>query len=292
MKHSIVNNFKLWITLTLSVIVAGLAVLGFLGFNNAIADKPYYEVSISVDQDVKSSAQITEKASRDFFDINGIPYASYSVQKTGLNTKFIFKFDRDVSEAILGLEEYVEAQINDVERSVEVKLYKADNKVNVNIVKILALALALIAVVFIVSAISYKIKSAIAVVLSSIVSAISFISIIALTRLPASPFIAINGFASLILSVALSLLVINGYAEIQKLAGNDKLSNAEIADASIKAKLLPILTFAAVLLAISVGICFGLGYSLFLALQILAVNVCATYSAIVITPLLLFVLKK
>ena len=292
MKFSIVNKFKLWIVLTLSVIVAGLAVLGFLGFNNAIADKPYYEVSVSVDQDVKSSAQITEKASRDFFDINGIPYASYSVQKTGLNTKFLFKFDRDVTEAIVGLEEYVEAQINDAERNVEVKLYQAESMTNINLIKILVCALVSLVIVFVVSAISYKLKSAVAIILSSIVSVLTFIAITALTRLPVIPFITINSFASLIISVALSLFVVNGYHEIQKVSGNEKLSSAEIVDLSVKTKLLSILTFAGVLLAMSIGVCLGFGYSLFLALQILVVNVCALYSSIVITPLLLTALNK
>lgn len=291
MKFSIVNKFKIWIILTLVVIVSGLTVLGFLGFNNATPDKPYYEVTVSVDQDVKSSAQITESSAKDFFNSNNLSYASYSVQKTGLNTKFIFKFSNNVSDAIDGLEEYIETQINDAERDVEVKLYQAESVKNDNLLKTLLCGLIALAIIFVVSLISYKLKSALSIIISSILAVVTFIAITALSRIPTAPFITVTTFVSLILSVVLSLLVVNGYSNVEKLSGNEKLSCFEIADASVKASLLPIIVFAICLIAISVGICFGLGYSLFLALQVLVANVCAVYSACVITPLLLSALK-
>lgn len=292
MKFSIINKIKIWIILTLVVVVSGLTLFGFLGFNKATADDVCYEVIVSVDQDVKDSASKAEEFSKEFFESKNLKYSNYSTQKVGFNNKLIFKFDTDVSEAIAGLEEYIEEKINDEERDVEVVLYQAESKLNFSILKTLLGVLIVVGAIFIVSLIAFKFKSSLAIIASSIVSFVIFLSLMAITRIPALPFVFISTIMAIVLSAVLSTNIVHGYNEIEKNSVDEKLSSSEIADASVSSKLVSILVFVISLLLFSVGLSFALGYGLFLALQLLVLNVSAVYSAIVITPLLLATLKK
>ncbi|MBQ6921890.1 MAG: hypothetical protein IJQ66_02255, partial [Clostridia bacterium] len=58
---------KIWLIIALSVVVVGVAMFAFLGFNQTPDYRNSYEVQVAVDQNVKNSAAIAKENAEKYF---------------------------------------------------------------------------------------------------------------------------------------------------------------------------------------------------------------------------------
>ena len=111
----VLNNFKIWIVITLTVIAAGMFVLGFVGLNNPVDYKTSYQVEISVEEDLNGSIQIAMDTAESFFATKGISDKSYSFEMRD-NGSVCYKFTTDVSDAVQGLESAIQTKLDIIKR--------------------------------------------------------------------------------------------------------------------------------------------------------------------------------
>ena len=82
---------KVWIIITLLIIVAGMVFLGVFGLGQSPDYKKSYEVRVSVDQNVNGSGEIVKDAAEKFFSDKGIKIASYATQSMDDGATFVYK---------------------------------------------------------------------------------------------------------------------------------------------------------------------------------------------------------
>ena len=87
---------KLFVVLSLVLIVAGLAVFGFMGFNQTVDKKECFEAKITIDQSFDDAKATLVSASKAYLDENNIKAADYAVQKLEDGNVFVYKFNKDV----------------------------------------------------------------------------------------------------------------------------------------------------------------------------------------------------
>ena len=118
MKIGVMNKVKLWIVITLAVVAVGMFVLGFVGVNNPVDYKTSYQVEISTEEDINGSLQMAMDTAEDFFKGKGISAKEYSFEVRD-NGSVAYKFDKDVSDKIQGLEALIQSKLNDEELNLE-----------------------------------------------------------------------------------------------------------------------------------------------------------------------------
>lgn len=145
---------------------------------------------------------------------------------------------------------------------------------------ILAVALALVAIFLIVLCVD-KLKSAVTVFISALASALTFVAIMNITRIPARPFLAVSLSIATLLGATLSSVIVVRYKELQKISTD--LSVLQVANKGAFESLLRILFVVSSLVILAVLVMVLLNVSL--GLQIAVASLVAGLVALFITPI-------
>lgn len=294
---SVMSKMKIAIIITLIVLVAGMAILGVFGLNNTVDYKAGYELQVSVDQSIDEAKTILKTSSDAFLSEKGIKSAKYAYQELDDGRVLVYKFNKAVTNDVTGMKDYINAALdaNEVAKGAEPKVVVNEvigNKDGQIGWVILALGITL-AVAFIYTLIMEKLASAVAVVCSAIISALTFVALTALTRIPVANFFGAFLGLSFALALALSVATVNKYKQAIKESGKDKVSYRAIADkvgASDVKKYL--LTLVAVLIAGVAVSAFFVPYMMIIGGQLAIAGVAAVFSAYFTTPLIWTAIKK
>ena len=294
MKCNAVKKFKLWLIITLTVIVAGMFILGFVGFNNPVDFKVSYQVKVDVEEDTSNTISIAMDVTEEFFNKKGISDASYAVT-VGDDGTITYKFNSDVADKVDGLKEDLQNALDTANLNYEAKVsvFESTPYINSDLLGI-ALAAGVSAVVILIYLlIMEKPASALSVLLSAALSALLFVSLVAITRTPALPFAtAMTAFTAL-LSTLISTIFVGKVRDELKNVANDKLSNVEIAGKAFKKSALVLLgVLGASIVAGIVLVAVGTGYLKFLGIQIAIAGISAVFGAGAWTPVIWSGLKK
>lgn len=282
------NSFKWFIIAALVVVVAGMAMLGFMGLNNTVEHKEGgYEVYVEIDQPVDGAKDVLKESAETFFKDNGVKFLSCNSMGEG----YVYTFRKDVEDKIVGLDSAIKSALNNATFDyidVEVEYQQVKGFVDYKLGWILlAFGISLVAV-FLYALMVEKLSSAVATVSSMAAAFIIYLSIISLTRIPATSYVGIGAIISAILAGALSLVLASRYREEVKNTANAKLSVDEIAKkvtcSENKIFLWSLVFILVIAIAIGAFALTGAIYMGIIALQALIAGVIGTASAYFITP--------
>lgn len=292
MKCNVVSKWKTWIIIAVIAILAGAIMLGVFGFNYSANDKNAYEIQITVAgsvNDVEKTA--TEGAEKYFKEVKCEPSSKQTIEDGA-----IYHFD-----SIEGIDEAALAAAAKAPEGYETTVtvsetVKGGTEKSVILYTVLALGIA-IAVIFVYALIAEKLASGVAVLVSSVLSALLYASVTAIVRVPVGNFFAAGLAAATTLGAVLSVVMCNRFKETAKLVTEEKLTPADIANKSAKLSVqrFHFAFFAMVVAAVSfasLGLILGAKGLLFVGVQILIAAVVSYFAAFTFTPVLYAAIKK
>jgi preprotein translocase subunit SecF len=302
MKFSINGKYKIWVVLTIAVLLIGFTLFGIFGFNQTVDYKDSFEAVVSMDTQLEVAPEKLEESSNTYFEALGLDYVSYATEK--LNGpigrySLIYKFDSDVKLDTSAMQTYLTAKLGSESIVIEVDYNNVPNPyVNDGIGwALLAVGISMVAI-FVYMFFMEKVAGAVSVLASSVLAALLFVALLGATRIPANPFALASCLGSAMLSAILSAGLVNRFKEETRLnkaktTNADKLSYVEIADKGAKDSLLRFCFVAgAIVLSSALMIAIGSAYIKFLGLQVLVAGATAIFSSLVGVPLLWPVLKN
>ena len=185
-------------------------------------------MSISVDQNVTienfKSADLMKESAEKYFKDNGIAYKTGAVQKMDDGAIVIYKFSKDVSDKVdaikTAVNDAIHAKVDYVEA--DVVFSEATGKTDVKLGWILIAGAVALVVMFLYALIMEKLAGAVATVFSALLSAILFVAVMSVARIPAQPSVAIMGVLSFAIAGALSITTVSRYKEELKNSANEK----------------------------------------------------------------------
>lgn len=294
MKFNVMKHFKIWIIATVIIVVCGMSFLGFIGLNNPVDYKVSYQIKVDVEEDVASSVSIAKEVTDNFFSKNGLSDARYAIN-VGDDGTITYSFHTDIANKVAGLEDDLQNALANAGINLEAKVnaYESTPYIGYDVLSICLTAGISLVVVLIYLMIMEKSAAAFSVTGSAVLSVILFVSLLAITRTPALPFVsAIVVFTALASAFISTLFVGKVKAEIKNVA-NEKLSNKEIAEKAFGKNIFPLIGVLVVsIISAILFIAIGTGYLKFLGIQIMLGGVSAVFSAGAWTPLIWTNLRK
>lgn len=291
---------KVWIIITLLIIVAGMVFLGVFGLGQSPDYKKSYEVRVSVDQNVNGSGEIVKDAAEKFFSDKGIKIASYATQSMDDGATFVYKIAQK-ADTDFNTEELKNSVQNALQAKEETKnlVAKADGVYETEVTAYkevfgVSLALGIASMIaFVYLLLVEKPVAAFSAVLGAIVSALLFISVTSIARIPAYPTFTVSLTFAFTLALVFSTVIVNRFREVMKISGNEKLSIAEIAAKGVKQSAARVIFVAVAVLAAAIPFAASCSLGLvFFALQIVAADVVAIFASLFWTAFFWSVMKK
>ncbi len=290
------KKFKLFIALTLAVLVVGMTLFGIFGFNQAVDYKNGYEVRVSVEHKAGNAFEVIETATDDYLASKGIKAAEYATQKINEGKVIIYKFDNDVKINEDDLAAFVQAkldaqpEIKEITATVEYSEVKGYANFDAGWM-LLGLGVGVV-VAFIYALIMEKLSGAVATVGVSILSALVYTALMGITRIPAHPAI---GSTICLATVAGAVLAIYTASKCKDEFKKTAAANPDvfaIADKVMKKELKSYIIFAivAVLVAVALAVFFN-AYMAIVAAQILLASLSALVVSYFGAPLLWALIK-
>ena len=294
MKKLNLNKNKLFIIITLVVLVVGMTLFGVFGFNQSVDYNGSYELKVSVDQKSGNATEILCEKTSEFISKNSLK-PSGAVQKLDEGKIIIYKFNTDVTDAVAGIDDYVSTALTAeglTTVGVEVSVGETAPRTSSNAWwVVLAIGIAVV-VAFVYVAIMDKLAAAVSTIFSAVLSALLFVALMGITRVPALPFVAIGLAVSVAVSMALSVSTLRRYKEEGKNSANEKLSAKELTE-----KLFAVETrkHLVALCAIALGaialVVMGLTTVMFAGVQLLLAGIVGVYTATFSTPFIWSAIK-
>ena len=286
---------KIWIIVALVIVLIGAVMISVFGLNQTPDYKTAYEVTVSVDQNVQNSGKVVKKAAEDYFSSVGYKYSGYATQEINDGTEYIYKSHKagDVKEAdlleainkalaadenLVGLGLVADVEYKQTEVTADISAWKI----------VLACALGLIAA-FIIAFFTVKAASALTILCNAVMTAVLYVMLLAITRIPALPDFVIGGAIGVIVSCVMTFVITCRYKEILKAGNTDFKAVAEEGLNCGAARLIFIAcvcAFAAIALSVAGGV-----YVAFTGLKIIVAIVSAFLVSCVATPSLWTALK-
>ncbi len=192
---------KLFVIITLVLLVVGMTLFGVLGFNQTVDNKKSYEVRVSVTLNIQESKETLLTETNAFFNEKGIKPQNYAFQTIGEGKTLIYKFNKQVD--VSGLQEHLKSKIENNDVVVENNEVIGNSKFDIGWL-LLALGLSALAI-FVYAIIMEKLAASVAVISSSVASFVMFVALMGILRIPAYPFVGVSMAVSMILGAALSL---------------------------------------------------------------------------------------
>ena len=281
------NRIKIVIIATLVILVAGMTLFGVLGFNNTTDFKAGYEVKVELYEVLENADEQVVSSVESYLTEKGIAYNSSLTRKLDDGRIVIFNTDAVTQANADEIKAKVVADLNAKGGTFATLVVEDCTVYSVEMFDqnqigwvALAVGIALVAL-FIYVGITEKLAGALSVIFSSLISGFAFISLIALTRIPAGSVWALGTALSAILGGVVSMGIVNRCSEDIKNTGNDKLTYPEIASGAFKASLLRLsFTLGALVLAGIAFIALPIFHLTFIGLQLIVSAVCGFGSAV------------
>ena len=292
MKLNVISKLKIWLIITLAVIVLGMTFLGVFGLNGTATQKAHYEITVGVDQDVDGASKNAKLYAETYFAEKGLNDVAYSYQTMKDGATHVYKFAQATGIDAEELTAYVTEKLANDKVVVESSVSQVVASSSTNVWGlVIALGVSIVAV-FVCLAIMEKLFATLSVLISGAISAVLTLSLIAITRIPAIETWALSIGASVILSSVLSLVIVSRCKEQSKL--DTKSDKVTIAEKAINNSIVrfAFVFIALVVVAILLGILGGIGYLTFVALTILVVAISAVFTSLVWTPIVWSALNK
>ncbi|MBQ9104192.1 MAG: hypothetical protein IJY57_03800 [Clostridia bacterium] len=300
MKNLKISKFKLFVVIALALLVVGMTLLGIFGFNQTVDYADGYEITVKVESNLGDAESVMKNVSDSYFDEKGIKTVSYAFQELEEGETLIFKLkDGSVFEDTLKLEDIKAELKTKIETAfaekggalsglqVTVDAFTSHNHANENVKGVvIASAIAIVACLIYLFFME-KLSGALTMLITSIGSALLSIAVIALARIPASPFVACTVMLSAILAGILSIGIVNRCRELTKSVVYEKSSYGEIGAVALKeSNLRTIFMAISIVCASLLLIILGTGYLKLLGLHILVGGAAALFTAYGFTDVL------
>lgn len=305
MKFGINSKYKIWVLITIALLVVGITLLAIFGFNKSADFKNSYEVKVSVDSQVDVDVNKLEKEIDSYFESKQLTPTFYSNQRVNgpiVAYSYIYKFGEQITLDVTDFESYLSTKLDvDYDQTAQNNIIEVEYNQVVPFFKApigyiaLALGISLVAI-FLYLLIMEKLASALAVVLSTVGAGVLYMALLGLTRVPATPFAPYMFAFTFALSMLSSVGLVNRFKEQVRLNNSadskEKLSFSQIADSSAKSSLFRYLVIAfAILLTSVLMVIFGEGHIEFLALNLLVAGASGLYASLIGTTLIWPLLK-
>ena len=284
----ILNKSRIWIIITVAILVVGLTLLTIFGFNNGVDFKNTFEVKITASEGINNVTDTIEVSSTEYFAENGISYSSYATQVT--ESGVIYKFSYKPTELnVTKLQEYVANAVEEIEglAGIEISVegpYQTAVYYPTNVwFLILTIVLSLIAI-FAYLCFMEKVAGAISVVATSILSTIVYTAFLALTRIPVLPYYLATLISTFIITAVISVVIVNRCRELRKNVGNDKLADIQVSDKATVSSLFRVAFMLGALVLSGLALLIvGNGYLRFLGLQLIALALTSAFVSLAFT---------
>lgn len=299
MKLNITNKFKIWVVITLVVLVVGLVLYGVIGFNSSMDYKTTYEANIKV-YSLDNSGELTQQATEKYFSDNGIDFNKNNFEMTEDGEGFaILKYQFKKAEDVEKINE------NNLKEAVKIKLQSIGLEVeeysvlqvkkaffgNMGYVA-LALGISIVAILVYLFFME-KIASALATIISGVISGLLFIAYMTIASIPVNPSVWIMDIVSVLITVVLSAGLVARFREEEKNSANAKLTPKAIADKAVDASVLRyVVVFAFLIVASVLLIAVGKGNYRNIGYELCSASIVSVFSSIVWTPIMWALLKK
>ncbi len=282
MKKSIFSKIKILLIATLIIIVAGMVVLGVVGFNNTVDYNESYRLTVKAQHILENSADTMKEAVDNSLSAKGIEVVGFATETVNDGETLVYKLYQDVTSQCEAIKQDVDTALQSLGLTAEVNCQKFVPQTSFdNLWLLLAAGIALIAI-FLYSFFmdKRKVSGGLATVVISVLSGILALALIVITRVPASPYWAATVAISTILGAILSTAITSRFNEALKNVGNDKLSYSQIAKSEVKQSFLRgCFVLGAVVLASALMLILGNVYVKFLGIQVLIAGISAVFSA-------------
>lgn len=286
MRSHFINICKTVFVGILGIIFAGMIILGLLGINNTKNYDSVNQLKVSVSLDLTESSQKAQATTEKFLQENSVETYSFGSQVLNDGRVFVYQI-KSGSFNVEDLKTAIDTAINNSKVNVkvdvsEVTAYSENQTLGV----VSALAITAV-VIFVVLLFVEKWKSALAVAINSVLSALLFFALINIVRLPAVSLLGVSLSIAFLLGSVLSSVVVVRFKEIVKNSSTTIKSSADVSIQGVISSLLRVffISIIMVVLGVFVAILFG-GYLVFAGLQIVVASIAACICSIFVTPLL------
>ena len=291
--NGVMNKMKWFIIAALSILVVGMTLFGIFGFNNTVDYRVSHEIQVSVDQNIDEAKTILKSSSEKFFSDNKISIVSSQIADEGAT--IYYKLNTDQTSKISALKTAIQTALDADTDTVGIN---AEAKISLTVKGgylqtgsvLLALGIALV-VIFLFVLIMEKLAGAVAVVASAAASTLIFVSLMAITRIPAVPFVEIMATFGGLLAAVLAISNVGRYKEEIK-NSDTKYSVCDIVEkVAIKDAKRYLFVLIAVLVASVAVMVFFTPYMLVMGGQLAIAGISAIVCSYFITPLVWTAIK-
>lgn len=287
------KNFKYFLIAALVIVVAGMAMLGFLGFNNSSDYADAKEVKITASEVFDKDSAVIKSTAVDVFNKNGLTYTSVKSMDDGRTV--IYEFTSSVSDEVM---QALTDALNTAEltASVDVTVEKYDTVAYKTFNDVWTLILAagiLLVATFVYLAFRYKWAAAFATLVSALAYVLVAIALTAITRIPVTTVYA--SVLSFGFMLALATAVYN-ISVIKEYGKNVNAANAPVSETvnyAFAANFLKnILTLCVIIVAAVALLILGGSFVKYAALAVIVCAVAACFVTIGLTNGVYAVFKK
>lgn len=287
---NITSKFKIFLVITLALLVVGLALTTVFGFNNSVDYKDSYEISVGVKHDIAGSVEKAKKATSDYFAEKGVQPKEVYTQVLNDGTSFIYKFDEKTGIVEAELKEAIELALNDETVTIIASVDQVKGMPSESYLPLLWIFLIAIAFALIYLFIFEKKAGSLAVLSSSVISAVLSIALLGLARIPVLPFLPLFIVLTFAIALVVSLFLVRRFNELSSLYSGSPFS--EIADKGVANSFASLVIFAVISLVFSGAFMVHCGYLLFVGLMLVVSIISALFVSISFTPVVWAKLKQ
>lgn len=300
MKKLNLDRFKLFVVVALVLLVVGMTLLGVFGFNQTVDYSDGYEITVKVESNLGDAESVMKGVANDYFEEKGIKMADYAFQELEdgevliykLKNGSVFKNTLELEDMKTELATKIETEFNEkggalTGLNVTVETSTTHNRVNEDVKGVIIAGCVAIIVCTAYLFFMEKLSGALTALISSVCAAVLSVALVALARIPASPYIACTAVLSAVLAAILSIGIVNRGREISRNVAYEKSSYKEIGALAVKESVLRI-TFMAIALgcATLLLLILGTGYLKLLGLHVLVGGASALFTAFGLTDTL------
>lgn len=291
----ILSKTKIFLIAGLAIVLVGMVFLGIFGLNKTADYKESYEIKVSVNINEKNSSEVVKDAAEKYLSDNGVSYVRYGTQTVEDGETFIYKTQDKKELDAEGLKAAVQTALNEKAEVAGLVAYASIYKISVTssgevFKTVIAIAVAA-AVVFLISLFTVKAAGATTVLSVAVISALLFVSLVSLLRIPAEPFFFATMAVAMILAETLSFADV--YSFKKGLKATEKADFAGIKDAVLsKSFKIAIAVLCAAVIFTAVSLILGEIYLLFGGLQLIVAVVAAGITSLVGSPVIFDALRK
>lgn len=290
-KFNFVKNFKYIIIAIMVVIVAGLAVMGFAGFNGSYEYKGGYETRVIAEEAIGDMPDKIQLSAEDYFVQNKI---NYTVKKIDEGRIFIFSTAKKITdEQIDALKAEVEKATNNIYTIEVVQNEVSTYEVKAGIGKALIAMAILTVVAFVYALIRYRFALALTVIITSICQALLTIALLAITRIVVTPAVVMTTILGFALAIVYALYFASKVKDEGKNVANKGVSVKEIAENATKSSIALVLSILVFVILAVVGIAvLSPNYLVWTAIDLLVSGIAFVVTALGVTGGIYSLLKK